>query len=346
MDSDIGELLREGIDRQAAGTSLRPGLAAQAFHRHRRRLIAIRAATAGGTAIVAVAAVLTATIGANGAPPRRAGEPPIQTTAYVVGRAEQALAAVERGDAMQEVRGRIPHPRARSGGFAAALVWSWPHMRNVDVRNPHGPNLSVQFQRFTSWYYRGRTRIAGYGADGSLVFQAGPTTTTLRSGRQPAPRVVVIDYRTRLLLQPLSLGGPGTPRLSCRMGPDSLPGTPGAIMKSSPDGWAAVVHKALSCGLFQVAGRQRIDGVPVIRLAATSRMSPHLAPLKEQVTLWIDARSFLPVRLEWAHRQVPFYVADFSWLHPTSDNLRALRVSVPAGIRQARLPAGRVLAIF
>jgi hypothetical protein len=343
VNSDLGELLREGIDRQAAGTSLRPGLAARAVRRHRRRLIAIRAATAGGTAIVAAAAVLAVTIGAHGAAPGRAGESPIQTTAYVVGRAEQALAAAERGNAIQEVRGRVL--QARGGGFAAALAWSWPKMRNVDVRNLHGPDLAVQFQRFTSWYYGGRTRIAGYGADGSLVFQAGPTTTTLRSGRQPAPRVVVIDYRRRLLLEPLSLGGPGTPPLSCHMGPDIL-GSPGAIMKSSPAGWAAVIRKALSCGLFQVTGRQRIDGVPVIRLAATPRMSPHLAPLKEQVTLWIDARSFLPVRLEWAHRKVPFYAADFSWLHPTPANLRALRVSVPAGIREVRLPAGRALVIW
>ena len=341
MNSDLGELLREGIDRQAAGTSLRPGLAARAFHRH-RRLIAIRTATVGGTAIVAAAAVLTATIGANGAPPR--GESNIQTTAYVVSRAEQALAAVERGNAIQEVRAHAP--TADRGRFAATLAWSWPMMRNVDVRNLHGPDLSVQFQRFTSWYYRGRTRIAGYGADGSLVFQAGPTTTTPPSGRQPAPRVVAIDYHRRLLFQPISLGGPGTPRLSCHMGPDFLSGTPGAIMKSSPAGWAAVVRKALSCGLFQVTGRQRIDGVPVIRLAATPRMNPHLATWKEQLTLWINARSFLPVRLEWAHRKVPFYAADFSWLHPTPANLRALRVSVPAGIPEARLPAGRVLVIW
>jgi hypothetical protein len=344
VNSDLGELLREGIDRQAAGTSLRPGLAARAFRRHRRRLIAIRTAAVGGTAIVVAAAVLTATIGAHGAVPRRGGESPIQTTAYVVGRAEQAMAAVEQGNAIQEVHAQAL--KAPIAGFTAVVLPTLNSPASKEFYgNRHWPDLYVQFQRFTSWYYRGRTRIAGYGADGSLVFQAGTATTALPSGRQPAPRVA-IDYRRRLLLQPLSPGGPGTPRLSCHMGPDFLPGTAGAIMKSSPAGWAAVVRKALSCGLFQVTGRQRVDGVPAIRLAAISRMSPHLAPLKEQVTLWVDARSFLPVRMEWAHRKMPFYAVDFSWLPPTPANLRALRVSVPAGMREVRLPAGLVIAIW
>jgi hypothetical protein len=344
VNSDLGELLREGIDRQAAGTSLRPGLAARAFHRHRRRLAAIRTATAGGTAVVATAAVLGATIGANGAPPRRAGEPPIQTTAYVVGRAEQALAAAERGDAIQEVRARAP--QAHGTGFAAEASPTLNSPASKDFHgNRHWPAWHVQFQRFTSWYYRGRTRIAGYGADGSLVFQAGPTATTLRSGGQPAPRVVLIDYRKRLALRPFTVLPGGPVRPSCDIGQDFLAG-PWAIMETSPAGWAAVIHKALSCGLFQVAGRQRIDGVPAIRLAVTSRMNSHLAALKEQITLWVNARSFLPMRLEWADRKVPFYAADFSWLHPTPANLRALRVSVPAGTREVRLPAGLVIAIW
>ena len=336
MNSDLGELLREGIDRQAAGTSLGPGLAARAFHRHRRRLIAIRTATAGGTAIVAAAAVLTATIGAHRVPPRRGGESPIQTTAYVVGRAEQALAAAERGNAIQEVRAQAP--KAHGGRFTALVM---PTLRAARQPLPHLPDANFPFQRFTSWFYHGRTRIVGYGADGSLVFQYGPTTTTLPSGRQPPPGIVAIDYRKRLVLRPFTVLR-GSVQPSCAL-PGDFIGPPGSIIESSPAGWAAVVHTALSCGQFQVAGRQRIDGVPAIKLVATSRMNRHLARPKE--TLWINARSFLPVRLERVLR-TGLYVADFSWLHPTPANLMALRVSVPAGMREVRLPAGFVIVTW
>ncbi len=65
MNSDLGELLREGIERATAGERLHPSLAGRARQRHHRRLVTVRAAAAGGTAVVAAAVVFATTIGAQ-----------------------------------------------------------------------------------------------------------------------------------------------------------------------------------------------------------------------------------------------------------------------------------------
>jgi hypothetical protein len=65
MNSDLGELLREGIERATVGERLHPSLAGRARQRHHRRLVTVRAAAAGGTAVVAAAAVFATTIGAQ-----------------------------------------------------------------------------------------------------------------------------------------------------------------------------------------------------------------------------------------------------------------------------------------
>src|SRR5262249_54819364 len=54
------------------------------------------------------------------------------------------------------------------------------------------------------------------------------------------------------------------------------------------------------------------------------------------VTLWVNANTFLPVRLVLS----PVEHADFGWLKPTAANLVTLRVNVPAGLHEVRLPAG------
>jgi len=50
----------------------------------------------------------------------------------------------------------------------------------------------------------------------------------------------------------------------------------------------------------------------------------------------VDARTYLPVRLVLSPKER----ADFGWLKPTAANLATLRVTVPAGLREVRLPAG------
>ncbi len=92
MNTDIEELLREGMERFAAGVRAPAGLAHTAGRLHRRRLT-IRAAVAGGTAAVTAAAVVAAAAGAIGGPARTgASVAKARDVAYVVSRVERALA--------------------------------------------------------------------------------------------------------------------------------------------------------------------------------------------------------------------------------------------------------------
>jgi hypothetical protein len=107
MNSGIGDLLREGIDRATAGERVPPGLAARARQRHHRRALTVRAAAVTGTAAVAAAAVFAAAAG-SGTPPPRGGGLHALTTAYVVGHTERALAAAEQGGFIYRVSSISP----------------------------------------------------------------------------------------------------------------------------------------------------------------------------------------------------------------------------------------------
>jgi hypothetical protein len=61
MNSDLGELLREAIDRATDGERLHPSLATRARQRHHRRTLTVRAAAVTGTVAVAAVAVFAAT---------------------------------------------------------------------------------------------------------------------------------------------------------------------------------------------------------------------------------------------------------------------------------------------
>ena len=92
MNTDVEELLRDGMERFTAGVQAPAGLARTASRLHHRRL-AVRAAVACGTAAVTAAAVLAVAAGAGGGPARSG--PAVSrahTTAYVISRVEKALA--------------------------------------------------------------------------------------------------------------------------------------------------------------------------------------------------------------------------------------------------------------
>ena len=92
MNTDVEELLREGMERFTAGVRAPAGLADTARRLHRRRL-AVRAAVACGTAAVTGAAAVAVTVAATGTAARTGpGGARAQTAAYEVQRVEKALA--------------------------------------------------------------------------------------------------------------------------------------------------------------------------------------------------------------------------------------------------------------
>ena len=92
MNGAVEDLLREGLDRLTEEVQVPPGVTGKARARLRRRKMAVRAALAGGAAAVTAAAVVAAVLpGQDSAGPLR-----VQTSAYVVTRVANALAATNQ----------------------------------------------------------------------------------------------------------------------------------------------------------------------------------------------------------------------------------------------------------
>lgn len=333
MNSGIGDLLREGIDRAAAGQSIPPGLAARARQRHHRRAFTIRAAAVTGTAAVAAAALLTAVTG--GTPPR--GGVPALTTAYVVGHTEQALAAAGRGGLIYRVSWASPEQYA----VAAEPMVSGHPSTQLHLN-------SLKIARTTTWFYQGRTRTEGFAADGRVAIDIGPSTPTRSRGPQAPTDLIAVDLNARQWFQPLTpFALPYSPPVphSCNTRDDWLAGGPFSSAE-----FAALVQKALSCGQFRADGQQQVNGARALRLAGTPQLLRQLRGDEwgrngpRAVTLWVDATTFLPVRVTVAGWKIPDRkTTDFSWLKPTAANLAMLRVTVPAGMHEVQLPAGSLL---
>lgn len=332
MNADLGELLREGIERATAGERLGPGLAGRARQRHHRRALTVRAAAVASTAAAAAAAVLAAAIATGGSP-----QPGAETTAYVIGHTERALAVAERGSLIERVTATLPGMIARVG--AVAVVVPAPRKVTPSVRKRDTRFLSsLPIVRTTSWSYRGQTRIEGFASGGRLAIDLGPAAPTRPGGPRPARGIIAVDPNAGKWYHRLQMSATfGTGRLTC--GNQGLDWTAAGGGHLTPSEWTALISKALSCRLFQAAGHQQAGGVDALRLTATPRLLRELhgvaADIGPTVTLWVNPKTFLPVRLVLSPRER----ADFGWLKPTTANLATLRVTVPAGLHQVRLPA-------
>ena len=95
---------------------------------------------------------------------------------------------------------------------------------------------------------------------------------------------------------------------------------------------ARLVH-GIASGAWRVVGHTTLDGQPAIELSGTSDAA--FTPLP--VTLWVDAQTYLPIRLisGAAAADTGLDVIDFSFLPPTAANLAVLQVPIPPGYPQA-----------
>lgn len=133
MNTDVEELLREGMERFTADLRAPAGMARRAERRRRRRL-ALRSAAAAAAALTAGAVALTAA----GVPGTR--HDGIDTTAYVVTRVDSALSAAGPGQIAQmtvtTTRGAL-----LPGGRAATITaeeWSYGSQWRSVTYSPAG----------------------------------------------------------------------------------------------------------------------------------------------------------------------------------------------------------------
>jgi hypothetical protein len=153
---------------------------------------------------------------------------------------------------------------------------------------------------------------------------------TTRSGHQQT-EAYGAAYPARIRWRTIIGGVTGPlPRLTCQTVDDQL----------FARNLRVIIPKALTCGLFYLAGRQRVDGVMAMTLI--SKPQPGVARME----LWIDPATYLPVRfdvtLRDGHGAESLLRYDYRWLPPTKANLAALhaavqRATIPASFR--KLPA-------
>jgi hypothetical protein len=93
-------------------------------------------------------------------------------------------------------------------------------------------------------------------------------------------------------------------------------------------GWPAFTRFELSCGAYLAHSRERVDGVDALKLTGNRGL----------VALWIDPKTYLPVRAVFDLGQQPIQT-DFRWLPPTSASLAHLKLQVPPAFRQVHPPA-------
>jgi hypothetical protein len=312
MNTDVEDLLREGMERFTADLRAPAGLTRRVARRRHRRL-ALRSAAAAAAALAA-AAVALAAVGVPGA--HRDG---IDTTAYVVKRVDSALSAAEPGQIAQ--------------------------MTVTTTRSAVTPGGTTATTTAEEWSYDGQWRSVTYSSAGHPVYDEGSSTSsgytlvnyrTRTWARQPGRHPALPS------LGPLAGSGHSAAPVSGPRGCERLfaaapllfrPGLPGIGFSASSLPAASALRAAVSCGTLAVAGRQRVNGVEAIEL--TSRPG---SPISE--TIWVTPGTYLPVRvvIRSAYGQLVLQqTANITWLSPTAQNLAKLTVPIPAGFRQVPL---------
>jgi Sigma-70 region 2 len=107
-----------------------------------------------------------------------------------------------------------------------------------------------------------------------------------------------------------------------------VPQTCGKGVDLGAGGWPALIRFELSCGVYLVHSRERVDGVDALKLTGNRGL----------VALWVDPKTYLPVRAVFDLGQRPVQT-DFRWLQPTSASLAHLSLHVPPAFRQVHPPA-------
>lgn len=341
MNTDIEDLLREGMERFTGDVRAPAEMIRRVSRRRRQR--ALRSVAAGVTAAlatgaVALVAVVVPSAGGNGAG--------VAFAASVVKRVDKALGAAEPGEIAQMTV--TTRSAAGPGGKTATTTaedWSYgDRWRSVTYSKNGDPVYDEGFSAasvYTLVSYKAQiwARHLGLGRPLSLQWPNRPVGVA-PFGKPPAGSREVV---------PKASAGPAYVPRGCEPLGAALallfqPGLPGiGFSATSPPTTAArALRTAVSCGALTVAGRQRIDGVEAIEL--TSR---HGSLISE--TIWVSPGTYLPLRV--FVRSVPGeqgfrLTADISWLQRNPQNLDKLDVPIPAGFRRVTLPEALGLTLL
>jgi hypothetical protein len=330
MNGDVEELVREGLDRLTADVPVPAQMVARARTRVRRRKFAARAALACGTAAVTAAAVIAAA--GVGAPPGAGGVTNARTTAYVIKRVQNALAAanfVIQGQGTGTVTFPVHgHPVRSSGG--ATMSWSYGNRNRMVEFSGSGCG---QVTSNGSCTHRGGSER--YLADG----------TALLGGRLTGAYVTYYDHK-------YSLSPVGQANVkACSATAQLELGAPAVTMPN----WPAFIKAILGCADATVTGHARIGGIKTtvisgsidVPLSKGYGRTVREKRVHVRYTLYVDSATYLPVRAYGstetyggaAGPTISAYVTNVQWLPPTAANTAKALVTIPAGYTQVSSPA-------
>lgn len=188
-----------------------------------------------------------------------------------------------------------------------------------------GPPANTQFVTDV-WDYGSRIRQVDESASGKPMWDSWVQTG------HGKPAQIWVDYQDRTWERfGIAPSGP-PPKLS-------VCGKFGALLiapSATPADWKLVINAGLRCGLFHVAGRQRVDGIDAIKVTGSANSGIMLwASPAGGITLWLDPHTYLPVQLAGSEAssgpKPAAVVIRFYWLPPTQANLAQLTGTIPPG---------------
>lgn len=320
MNTEVEELLRDGMERFTEDVSAPAGLARAAGMLHRRR-VAIRATLAsGGAAVVAVSAVI-AVVAVAGAGPGRA-----QTVAYLTSQVRQAVASEN-----------MVYVGRTTSTYGPSTVWAygkqsqwveyWP---TADYRD-----RVVNGQRL--WDFPPQYRGKAYSAEG----------TARVGGKLMGAYVIYPDQKFNLSRLLPTQGSACTTTGALELGGPAVVGV----------NWKSFIEEMLACGAASETGRVRVDGVETTKISGkpvTVKLGPGegRAVRETWVTVrwavYVNPATYLPVRIEGSTKTyggaagatLSSEVTNVQWLRPTKANVAKTLVTIPPGFQQVSSAAG------
>jgi hypothetical protein len=324
MNTEMEELLRDGMERFTAGVRAPEGLASAAA-RLRRRRMARRALVAGGTVTATAAAVILATVAAGGTAARTgSGVAQGRETAYILTRVESALAS-ERG---------VYRGVTLSTGDQPSVTWAY--------------GRRSRYEEFTGTSCGHVTSPGGEctNTGGSERYLA--QGTALIKGKLTGAYVTYFDHRYSL-----SNDVYAPPSSACGKAALDM----GGPAPANGD-WAAFVKATLACGGAKVTGHVRINGAETTKITGkpvTVRLSRgygavvHEKYARALWTLYVNPETYLPVRMigvtetsggSGGHTRFAS-VTNVRWLPPTATNRAKALVIIPPGYHRVSSAANQ-----
>lgn len=306
MNTDVEQLVREGLDRITAGARVPAGLVSRARRRVRRRRLAVGSAAVSGAAAVTAAAVIAA--GAAGPGGQAGTAVHVQTAAYVV------LRHVQREVASQH-----------------RVMFGWSVSRGTGEK---APTFSA------TWSYRAANRFMEYSSPGRPYLADG---TAEIGGRLRAAYVTYFD-RKWSGGGPLTPAAPAcskTARLEMGGPPPVTTDWPAFIGSALGCGAATVTGRARIDGVdtIKITGTPVRDRLPKGMVQATRaeiRFTLYVNP-RTYLPVRLDDST-----TSYGGGARPFTyatVTGFRWLPPTAANVARAIVTIPPGFRHVKSAA-------